>query len=194
MFRGAITLLATLVVLLHNGVAAQQQDDTIGVQGTGGHSCTLTYQGETFPCALGKNGVTSNKVEGDDCTPAGSFPLRRVFYRADRVPDPNTALLTNITQSNYGWCDDPSAPEYNTFVTLPFEPSHEELWLNGSYYDLMSVIGYNDAPPVPGLGSAIFFHVTPDYGSTSGCVALALSDLQWVLARISTTTVMNITA
>jgi L,D-peptidoglycan transpeptidase YkuD (ErfK/YbiS/YcfS/YnhG family) len=34
-----------------------------------------------------------------------------------------------------------------------------------------------------GRGSAIFLHVaSPDYGPTEGCIALALGDLQRVLA------------
>ena len=162
----------------------------------GGWACALSYQGRSMPCALGRNGVTSAKAEGDGCTPAGAFPLRRVFYRADRVPPPSACpLLTNATEPTFGWCDDPNSPDYNRFVTLPYDQfSHEDLWLNSSYYDLMAVIGYNDAPPTPGLGSAIFFHVTPDYGSTSGCVALAVDDLQWVLARVSANTIMNISA
>ena len=44
--------------------------------------CILTFQNQTFPCAYGRNGVTLNKVEGDGCTPIGSYPLRRVFYRS----------------------------------------------------------------------------------------------------------------
>jgi len=155
----------------------------------------LKTQGVTFRCSLGRNGVTTDKQEGDGKTPAGLFYLRRAFYRADRVPAPTVALdLVNATQENFGWCDDAGAPEYNTFVLEPFEPSHEDLWLSSSYYDLMAVIGWNDDPPVPGKGSAIFFHVTPDYGSTSGCVALALADLTVVLEGIDANTQMNITA
>ena len=57
---------------------------------------------------------------------------------------------------------------------------------------LVQVIGYNDSPPVPGRGSAIFFHTTPDYGSTSGCVALSLVDLQDVLSGVGPETWMTI--
>ena len=40
------------------------------------------------------------------------------------------------------------------------------------------VIGHNDDPIVPGMGSAVFMHVAkPDYEPTAGCVALALADL-----------------
>jgi L,D-peptidoglycan transpeptidase YkuD (ErfK/YbiS/YcfS/YnhG family) len=40
------------------------------------------------------------------------------------------------------------------------------------------VLGHNDDPVVPGLGSAVFMHVAkPDYEPTAGCVALYLDDL-----------------
>ena len=45
------------------------------------------------------------------------------------------------------------------------------------------VLGYNDDPPEPGRGSAIFLHLAkPDYAPTQGCVALSRSDMEAVLA------------
>ena len=50
-------------------------------------------------------------------------------------------------------------------------------------YDLIGVLGWNDAPAQPGRGSAIFLHVArSDYAPTEGCIALALGDLHRVLA------------
>ena len=50
-------------------------------------------------------------------------------------------------------------------------------------YDLVVVLGHNDAPPIPGAGSAIFLHVAADgYAPTEGCVALAAADLVDLLA------------
>ena len=49
-------------------------------------------------------------------------------------------------------------------------------------YDLVVVLGYNDNPVIPGLGSAIFLHVAaPDFSPTEGCVALAPADLKAVV-------------
>ena len=46
-----------------------------------------------------------------------------------------------------------------------------------------TITGRIDAPPVPGLGSAIFLHLArPDWGPTEGCVAMARDDLLAVLA------------
>jgi L,D-peptidoglycan transpeptidase YkuD (ErfK/YbiS/YcfS/YnhG family) len=55
-------------------------------------------------------------------------------------------------------------------------------------YDVIAVLGWNDAPVERGRGSAIFLHVArPDWAATEGCVALALPDLLEVLeAGLST--------
>jgi len=68
-------------------------------------------------------------------------------------------------------------------ISLPHEARHEALWRTDGLYDLIGVLGWNDAPVKRGLGSAIFLHVaSPDYAPTEGCVALALPDLRQVLA------------
>jgi L,D-peptidoglycan transpeptidase YkuD (ErfK/YbiS/YcfS/YnhG family) len=60
----------------------------------------LTYNGETFPCAIGKGGIREDKSEGDGATPVGVFPIRKVLYRADRLYRPDTTLpVEEITKS-----------------------------------------------------------------------------------------------
>jgi L,D-peptidoglycan transpeptidase YkuD (ErfK/YbiS/YcfS/YnhG family) len=57
------------------------------------------------------------------------------------------------------------------------------MWRDDGLYDLVLVLGHNDDPPVPGLGSAIFLHLAkPGYGPTEGCVALAREDFEALLA------------
>lgn len=52
-------------------------------------------------------------------------------------------------------------------------------------YDCFIVIGFNDAPIVPGRGCAIFIHVAREnYGGTAGCVAFSKPDLWEVISRI----------
>lgn len=59
------------------------------------------------------------------------------------------------------------------------------MWREDDLYDLVAVIGYNDHPPIPGKGSAIFLHVaTPDYRGTAGCVAMSKSDLLDLLSMV----------
>ena len=135
------------------------------------------------PCALGRSGVRADKREGDGATPVGAFALRRVLYRADRGPAPATGLAVTALKPDDGWCDAPEDPAYNRPVRLPFAASHEALWRDDALYDIIVVLGHNDEPAVPGLGSAVFLHVAdPAYGPTAGCVTLAEPDLRRLLA------------
>ena len=145
----------------------------------------LQWRGRRFACAIGAGGVRSNKREGDAATPAGRFPLRRVLYRPDRVAPPRTALPIAPLTPQDGWCDDPGHLLYNQPLLLPHHASHEELWRADHVYDLIVILGHNDAPAVPGLGSAVFLHVAqPDYAPTAGCVAVAVGDLLTILAGV----------
>jgi L,D-peptidoglycan transpeptidase YkuD (ErfK/YbiS/YcfS/YnhG family) len=142
----------------------------------------LVVGGLVFRAALGRGGVRSDKREGDGATPTGLLPLRRVFYRADRVPSPECVVPAEPTVPTDGWCDDPSHADYNRLVRLPHEASCEELWRQDAVYDLIGVLGWNDAPVQRGRGSAIFLHVArPDYAPTEGCIALAMGDLRRLL-------------
>lgn len=144
----------------------------------------LSCGGSSYRCALGRAGIVIAKTEGDGGTPSGLFPLRRVLYRADRLTRPSTALPVEEIRPHDGWCDDPDHGEYNEPVRLPFPASHEKLWREDGIYDVIVVLGYNDAPPLSGRGSAIFMHVArPEYEPTEGCVALGLSELLEVLAQ-----------
>ena len=134
--------------------------------------------------ALGKGGVIAAgaKREGDGKSPLGSWPIRYVFYRPDRVAKPETQLPVVALSPDDGWCDDPGDPAYNTHVKLPWPTSHEKLWRDDHIYDLIVILGHNDDPVVPGMGSAIFMHLArADYSGTEGCVALAMEDLLDVL-------------
>jgi L,D-peptidoglycan transpeptidase YkuD (ErfK/YbiS/YcfS/YnhG family) len=143
----------------------------------------LVLQNRVLRAALGCAGVRRYKQEADGATPAGVLPLRRVLYRTDRLPAPNCAVPIEPIAETDGWCDDPTHRDYNRPVRLPHEASHEELWRQDGLYDVVGVLGWNDAPVESGRGSAIFLHVArQDYGPTEGCVALALPDLVQVLA------------
>ena len=133
--------------------------------------------------AIGPGGIAIKGGEGDGITPRGRFPLREIFYRADRIAKPVTALPLRAIQENDGWCDAPDDPNYNRLVKLPYPASAERMWREDHLYDLVAVLGYNDDPVVAGKGSAIFLHLArSDYSATQGCVALAYDD---ALAAIS---------
>jgi L,D-peptidoglycan transpeptidase YkuD (ErfK/YbiS/YcfS/YnhG family) len=146
----------------------------------------LDLGGRRVRCALGPAGVVDGAVkrEGDGASPAGVWPLRRVLYRADRRAAPVTALPVQPLSPDDGWCDDPADAAYNTQVRLPYPAAAEALWRDDHVYDLILVIGHNDAPVVAGAGSAIFAHLArPDFAPTQGCVALAAADLEDLLRR-----------
>jgi L,D-peptidoglycan transpeptidase YkuD (ErfK/YbiS/YcfS/YnhG family) len=142
----------------------------------------LRFQGETLRCALGKGGISAAKQEGDGATPPGLLPIRRVFWRADRGPRPATALPAEPIAPGDGWCDDPAHADYNRLVHLPHPARHEALWREDAVYDIVAVLGWNDAPVRRGRGSAIFLHVArPDLAPTEGCVALPEAALRRLL-------------
>lgn len=136
-------------------------------------------------CAVGKGGIAIKQGEGDGITPRGSWPLRALYYRADRIAAPACYLAPTAIRPNDGWCDAPGDANYNTLVTLPYAASHEEMWRFDHLYDLVLVIGFNDDPVVAGKGSAIFLHLArPDFAPTAGCVALTLGDALAALAQL----------
>lgn len=142
--------------------------------------------GRVLRCAIGKAGAiaAADKREGDNKSPLGRWIMREVRYRPDVYPQgPKTALPIRATRPDDGWCDAPGDPNYNRPVTLPYLASAERMWRDDAVYDLVVILGHNDDPPVPGLGSAIFMHLARDgYPGTEGCVALAREDLEAVLA------------
>lgn len=143
----------------------------------------LLFAGQTMRAALGRGGVRADKREGDGATPTGVLPLRRVLYRADRLPPPDCTVPLEPIAPDDGWCDDPAHPDYNRKVRLPHDAGHEALWRDDALYDIVGVLGWNDAPVQRGRGSAIFLHVArPDLAPTDGCIALAVADLCRLLA------------
>ena len=144
---------------------------------------TARFCGTTFPCQIGRNGITGDKREGDGATPAGWYRAERVLYRPDRTPPPATCLPRHPIRRDWGWSDDPDDPEYNRAVRRPHGFSAESLWLPTCLYDLLVVLDWNRDPVVAGRGSAIFLHVLdPLARPTAGCVSLEAGWLCRVLA------------
>ena len=144
----------------------------------------LDLGGRRVRCALGPSGVVPARAkrEGDGASPAGIWPIREVLYRPDRSPPPATEFRVRCMTADDGWCDDPADPAYNRPVKLPYPASAETMWREDELYDIVVILGHNDDPVVPGMGSAIFLHVAkPGYPPTQGCVALARDDLEDLL-------------
>lgn len=147
---------------------------------------TVTGFGRTIACAIGRAGAcpASEKREGDGKTPLGSWPIRSALLRPGRVAPSKIALPWRWLRPDDGWSDEPADPAYNQPVRHPHAYSAERLWREDGIYDLILVLGFNDAPPIAGMGSAIFLHCWRDRGATEGCIAVAMPDLLWLAERI----------
>lgn len=147
-----------------------------------------------FDIRCGKGGAIDKdkKREGDMKTPLGSYRLKRVFYRADKIERPSTTLPLQEITPDMGWCDDPVDPAYNTLIRKPYEASHEDMFRDDDIYDLVVEISHND-PPVPGLGSAVFLHLMrPEKTGTAGCIAFTHENLRFLLDNVTKDTMIDI--
>ena len=135
-------------------------------------------------CALGRAGVkpAAQKREGDLASPAGVWAIRCVLYRPDEGAPPVTDLPVEALSPDDGWCDAPDDADYNRPIKLPHPASFEKMWRDDSIYDLVVVLGHNDDPPKPHMGSCIFLHLAREgYAPTEGCVAVTRPDLEELL-------------
>ena len=141
----------------------------------------------TAPVRIGRDGFIDGArgQEGDGKTPLGDYHLRFGLYRADRLPMPRTQLTVRETLIDDGWCDAPDDAAYNRFVKRPYGASTEALWHDDGAYDIVIIMSHNDSPPIAGLGSAIFIHITqPDDRATLGCIALTPDDMAALLPML----------
>jgi len=137
-----------------------------------------------FRCSIGKNGIKKNKLEGDSCTPSGTFSLGPVYFRNDRVNKPETKLKTFRINKQMGWCDDPNNIHYNKKIKLNKKIKAEKFHRKDKIYDIIVLINYNTRRIIKNKGSAIFIHVTNNYRPTRGCITLCLNDLEILLKII----------
>jgi L,D-peptidoglycan transpeptidase YkuD (ErfK/YbiS/YcfS/YnhG family) len=159
---------------------------------------TLRWRNQTYACAIGQGGFSAHKREGDGATPLGRFPLRQVLYRADRLALPPLQLPVHAIRSHDSWCDIPTHTHYNQLIAITegdTEHTQERLWRDDHIYDIVVPLGYNDAPAIPGKGSAVFIHVArPGYPPTAGCIALAKQDLLQLLPQLDSATICHTSA
>ena len=137
---------------------------------------TLKIDDFKFKCCIGKNGLKKNKIEGDKCTPKGTFKLGTLYYRKDRVKKPITSLKTKNIKRNMGWCNDSKNKFYNQEVKVNKNIGHEKLFRKDYKYNYLLVIEYNTKKIKANKGSAIFIHLTKNFKATAGCIALLEKD------------------
>ena len=154
---------------------------------------TLVFDGFYFKCSIGKNGLSKDKREGDLKTPKGYFNIDCLYYRSDRMKKPKTKLKVISIKKKMGWCNDiNNKKKYNKVIKVSKKIRHEKMYRLDHKYDLVIPIKYNFKKPIIGKGSAIFLHLTKNYNSTAGCIALNQNDFLILLKLINRKTKIKI--
>jgi len=122
------------------------------------------------------------KHERDGRAPAGIFRIGEVFTYDAALPPGANYPFHQVTEADV-WSDDPRSPNYNRHVVIdprnpPDNYSHEKMRGGDFAYRWLIEIRHNSDPPVPGNGSAIFFHIRRGVNRpTTGCTTMAEPDL-----------------
>jgi L,D-peptidoglycan transpeptidase YkuD (ErfK/YbiS/YcfS/YnhG family) len=152
---------------------------------------TLIVDDFKLKCCVGKNGLNSNKREGDHSTPKGLFDLKKLYFRKDRVGIPKCRLKRRVIKKNMAWCDDPSSKKYNEEIRIYNKKLKENLYRNDNKYNYVISINHNEKK-IPNKGSAVFIHITNNYKPTAGCIALKKKDFEILLKLINKKTKIKI--
>ena len=131
----------------------------------------------------GQNEPGLRKVERDGRAPAGVFKIGKVYTYDAQLPAGANYPFHQVTTAD-AWIDDVNHPDYNRFVRIP-DPENPPPWFakqkmrhNDFAYRWLVEVRHNSDPPVPGAGSAIFFHIRRGVSRPSaGCTTMAESDL-----------------
>jgi L,D-peptidoglycan transpeptidase YkuD (ErfK/YbiS/YcfS/YnhG family) len=151
-------------------------------------------QSEPIPVLFGKNGLAwgrgvrgadeegLHKKERDGRAPAGLFRIGKIYTYDSALPTGADFRFHQVNAAD-AWVDDINSPFYNQHVAI--DPAHPPEWFekqkmrhNDFAYRWLVEIRHNADPPVPGAGSAIFFHIRRGVTRpTSGCTTMAEADL-----------------
>ncbi|MFJ7726112.1 L,D-transpeptidase family protein [Neobacillus sp. NPDC097160] len=130
---------------------------------------------------IGKEGFATVMSEGGKSSPRGKYTIGTAF---GRYQNPGIKLPYRQITADDVWVDDSNSSLYNTWQKAS---ENNGRWSSAERMDISAynygfVINYNTAERIPGVGSAIFFHVSSSY--TLGCTATAqnnvISILKWL--------------
>ena len=152
---------------------------------------TLIIDDFKLKCCVGKNGLNSNKKEGDYSTPKGLFILKKLYFRKDRVNIPKSKIDKKVIKKNMAWCDDPNHKKYNEQIKTCNKTLKESLYRKDHKYDYLISISHNEKK-IPNKGSAVFIHLTDNYKPTAGCIALRKKDFEILIKLINKNTKIKI--
>ena len=152
---------------------------------------TLIIDDFKLKCCIGKNGINSNKKEGDFSTPKGVFNIKKLYFRKDRVGTPKCKIRKKIIKKNMAWCDESGHKKYNEEIKVYNKNHKENLYRDDHKYDYIILISHNELK-IPNKGSAVFIHLTDNYKPTAGCIALKKKDFEILLLLIDKKTKIKI--
>lgn len=132
---------------------------------------------------LGTDEKGIHKKERDKRAPAGVFRIGKIYTEDAALPEGAKYPFRTITKAD-AWIDDPALPHYNQHVVIE-DPKNPPPWFekqkmrhNDFAYRWLVEIRHNADPPVPGDGSAIFFHIRRGVTRPSaGCTVMAEGNL-----------------
>lgn len=140
---------------------------------------------------IGKNGITSNKQEGDGKTSSGIYSFGQAF---GITQNPGTRRNWLQVNNNHYWVDDINSPYYNQLVDASQTGiqwnSAERLISYTTAYNYAIALNYNTAC-IPGAGSAIFLHCSTG-GPTAGCISVNQTNLIKILQSLQDDTLIGI--
>jgi L,D-peptidoglycan transpeptidase YkuD (ErfK/YbiS/YcfS/YnhG family) len=154
-----------------------------------------TRTGSSFPVLFGKKGAAwgsglagqnetgLHKKERDGRAPAGVFRIGTIYTYDPHLPSGADYPFHQVGLAD-AWVDDVTSPDYNRFITID-DPAKPPPWFekqkmrhNDFAYRWLVEIRHNSDPPVPGEGSAIFFHIRRGVSRpTTGCTTMAEPNL-----------------
>jgi L,D-peptidoglycan transpeptidase YkuD (ErfK/YbiS/YcfS/YnhG family) len=150
--------------------------------------------GKAWPVLFGRSGLAwgsgirgqeqkgLQKVERDGRAPAGLFRIGTIYTYDRALPAGSDYPFHTVTAADV-WVDDVNHPKYNQHLLV--DPANPPPWyakqrmrLGDFAYRWLVEIRHNSDPPVPGHGSAIFFHIRRGPQKPSaGCTTMAEPDL-----------------
>lgn len=135
---------------------------------------------------IGRNGMTSNKEEGDGKTPEGQFELGIAFGTHKKEEIDEDIEYIEINENLY-WVDDMKSKYYNQLVDITKVKKDwttaEHLIEYPKQYEYAIEIKANPQN-ISGKGSAIFLHCSIN-SPTSGCVAIGREKMLEILKRLN---------
>ncbi|MBZ6079328.1 L,D-transpeptidase family protein [Microvirga puerhi] len=154
------------------------------------HLGTLEIDGWVTPCTIGAGGLiqASLKREGDKRTPIGVFPLRYGFYDAGTRSDLCKDLFFPFVPMSNEMIWEEDGENYNRLVYVSDgERADERLTRSRdeNLFEIVIPIGFNDAVPEAGRGSALFIHAArADMRGTAGCIGVPQDRIPDLVRRL----------